>query len=269
MDNQMLLGSNARSKISFVLFTSLLLCGIQPVFSENPSVEIHLNSLVRYVKDGTLGACPSSDMTLADTSRIDKPVKDYLPLADIQAIEIQGDSIRLPSAIVVRALAFGKFVKWEPRTFGQAVAACIWFKNGSKLPITFFPMSGQVFNQAKIGNGWLTLSELHSEEFSRCVSDLKKLELRHTKRREFERLFHVDGGISTPYRAERYVFSDVKSQKLVPKVNAVFKPASMSEQVYEAESAFVTHSQSWTARQQPDDILMNLSPVYLEEAFFD
>jgi hypothetical protein len=79
-----------------------------------------------------------------------------------------------------------------------------------------------------------------------------------------EKLFSPDGGLSSSFHKERYVANNSKHSDCdaVVKIDIVFKPAGMSDEVF--------YLGKWVApKQSSADIVMNISAPYLEKPFYD
>lgn len=255
------------SSVGLMVF---LLWGGRPVISASGSIENRVTSKIGYVADGAASKCTTTSKALGESLKIGALVKDALPLQDVEAIEIFGDSLRLPGAIVTRALCSGKVVKCDPRAYGQAIVGCVRFKGGNALPMTFFPNAGQLFSQIKLGESWLEMPAVPAPGADGCLKSLADLKPGTSTRKDLQKHFYPDGGITAPFRGERFVFQGYKSDAGVLKVNAAFRPKSVTESAYNAQELFENKASNHSnPKQSPDDVLMKLSPVYLEQAFFD
>jgi hypothetical protein len=81
-------------------------------------------------------------------------------------------------------------------------------------------------------------------------------------RTQVEKQAYLDGGISVPFRMERYVLKSGGSGPKVTKVRLKFKPEKMTKEVYFLGKWVIP-------QQQPDDVLMEISTPYLELPFYD
>ena len=93
-------------------------------------------------------------------------------------------------------------------------------------------------------------------------------------RRDLEKLCHVDGGITSLTGPERYVLNDQplnRPQGKVLKVNVRYKPANVSEQLYQDPKKFKAwlREQRGSGRYSPDDVVVSVSPPYWEPPYCD
>jgi hypothetical protein len=124
-------------------------------------------------------------------------------------------------------------------------------------------------------NSKAQLWEFGSESAVResSVEEVKSIQVGMT-RREVRALCHEDGGISSPFREERYILNDPPAQGpegKVLKVKVAFKPADVSEEVYRDPNKF----RKWLLEERrpgydsPDDIVVSVSPSYWEGPYSD
>jgi len=241
-----------------------------PAHGGEGSIAQKLSSRVHYVADGaTLPRCDGSWSALSAPTAMGKLVSELLPISEVESIQIAGDPVRLPAALVLRAIVKGRLEKRDACNFGPAVPVYLRFKDGRCLPMTFFPgFNHQLFHQVLIGGAWLELTPVACPEGQTWSRSLLALKPGTTTRAEFEKTFHVDGGLSVPFRGERYVFNSFKSDDEVLKVNVAFRPKDMTAAQYEAET--ISGPANLPARaQNAGDVLMQLSPVYLDPAYCD
>lgn len=81
-------------------------------------------------------------------------------------------------------------------------------------------------------------------------------------RTQVENQAYADGGISVPFRMERYVLKSGQSGPKVTKVQLKFKPEGMTKEVYFLGKWVVP-------KQKPGDVLMEMSAPYQELPFYD
>lgn len=91
-------------------------------------------------------------------------------------------------------------------------------------------------------------------------------------RRELEKVYHRDGGISSPFGAQRYVLKDQPAdgpQGHVLKVRVLFRPASVSDEVYQDPKKY----RQWMLEQKgygsDGDIVVDVSAPYWEPPYCD
>ncbi len=97
--------------------------------------------------------------------------------------------------------------------------------------------------------------------FKPAAADLVRVGM---TRAEVEKDLHVDGGLSTAFKSERYVVNASGTARggKVAKVDISFKPAGMSDEVY--------YLGKWVAsKQSPGDVVMKVSRPYVEPPYFD
>ena len=174
-------------------------------------------------------------------------------LEDIAEIKIDGDEIDLPIPLLSKLFIKGQVTSPQPAI--SFLTGQLILKSGKSVDIHFFKDNP-------------TYMAMENPEFDVIISppyrvpDMPPEIKPGITRAVFEKQFHVDGGISTPFHLERYVMNDAKIGDEVAKVNVAFKPAGMSDQVY-------LLGKGATPKQSADDILMRLSPIYLEAPIFD
>jgi hypothetical protein len=92
-------------------------------------------------------------------------------------------------------------------------------------------------------------------------------------RRELEKAYHRDGGISSPFfGAERYVLNDQPTdgpRGHVLKVKILFRPANVSDEIYQDAKKL----KEWMLKQKvygsENDIVVDISAPYWEPPYFD
>ncbi len=194
------------------------------------------------------------------TARLGTSVKGKLFLevfhaTDISAIEIQGDEVTLPTALLLNVLVNGRFEEKVPIAVGPAPAGRVRFKDGGcfQFNVLLDPSDGSVFC-VQTPEGGVSVPSIAKEKLQ-----VPKLEIGMT-RAEVEKKVQIDGGLSIPFRYERYVVLPFKPTKdgLVLKLNVAYKPAAMSDTTY--------YLGKWTTvqKQDPHDVLVRISPPYLE-----
>ncbi|MFN8612473.1 MAG: hypothetical protein U0931_33345 [Vulcanimicrobiota bacterium] len=83
-------------------------------------------------------------------------------------------------------------------------------------------------------------------------------------RAEVEKVFSPDGGLAIPFKMERYILQSSLRQPKVAKVKLQFRPAGVSQQLYQSGKWSVPQH-----RQQPGDVLMDVSKPFLEPMTLD
>jgi hypothetical protein len=81
-------------------------------------------------------------------------------------------------------------------------------------------------------------------------------------RAKMQKSFGADGGISAPFRYERFILAQPSSRKdkLATKINIRFRPAGMSDAVY--------YLGKWqNPKPNEADIAVAISPPYLEAPY--
>lgn len=190
-----------------------------------------------------------------------KTFLQVFPLQEIAAIEIPGDETHLPSAIAELLLTKGKFVKdYSPLAVQSAPALIVRLKNKTcaVFRLIFDPADMSLsYAESKAGGVLVLPDEL------RCRSFHPNVRIGMT-RAEVRKCFYEDGGITVPFRYERYV-STQKSNRpdgLAIKMNFAYKPAEMSDAVY--------YLGKWQPpKQSENDTVVRCSPPYLEKPFMD
>ena len=91
-------------------------------------------------------------------------------------------------------------------------------------------------------------------------------------RRELKKVYYHDGGIFTPFQGERYVLRDQPPggpERHVLKVRVLFRPANVSDEVYQDPKKF----RKWMLEQKgygsEDDIVVDISAPYWETPYGD
>lgn len=189
-----------------------------------------------------------------------KTFLQVFPLPEIAAIEIPGDETRLPSAIAELLLTKGKFVKdYAPLAVQSAPALIVRLKDKSCIVFRLiFDPADMSLSYAESKAGVLVLPEE-----LRCRSFHTNVRIGMT-RAEVRKCFYEDGGISVPFRYERYVSAQKSNRPdgLAIKMNFAYKPAEISDAVY--------YLGKWQPpKQSENDTVVRCSPPYLEKPFTD
>lgn len=188
-----------------------------------------------------------------------KAFLEVFPLSDIDAIEIQGDEVTLPSALVRKLFQLGRFGKNVPISVIDAPCGRVRLKDGNcfQFNVLLDPADRSVHGvEMPIG------SLLPADPSFKTVESVRVK--KGMRRAEVEKLVHVDGGISVPFKYERYILTDSNPGHLpeATKINIAFKPAGMSDTVYFLGKWVV-------GKMSPDDVVMRISPPYREAPYFD
>jgi len=186
---------------------------------------------------------------------------DVFPWADIKTVEVQGDEITLPTALVTALLAQGRFeTAKHPIAAASAPAGRIRLKNGNCFQFNVLvDPSSHAISSIDTSIGEIVVPGLPEK----CKAFALPARPGMT-RAEVEQSMGADGGISAPFRYERYVVhgSACGAKGEVLKVNLAFKPDGMSDAVY--------YLGKWAApKQSPRDVVMRISPEYLEMPYYD
>ena|GEM_PF-5813449 len=215
-----------------------------------------LRSKVRYVAGNSLGRCLEKWPTLRDSKSVGKPVGACLPLADIESIDVAGDEVDMPAACVARTLLDGTIDDAASSVLVQPLSAQLRFKDGRCIELTYpRGANGIIGNRARIGMAIINVPPTAGVD-AKCRTALAAIKSGITTRADFSKHFSLDGGISVPFRSERYVFKDGKVGDQVLKINVAFRPAAMNKKELHP-------------KQSPKDVYLRSSPVFLEPAYFD
>ena len=215
-----------------------------------------LRSKVRYVGENSLGRCLEKWPTLKAEKAVGKPVRDLLPLATVESISVGGDELDMPQVLLVRALMEGSISSGQAVFIGPPIEVQMKFNDGRCLDMSFYhSFSGQLGNRATIAEAKFAVPPIEGvgKKFTEAIAGCKR---GVTTRADFEKHFVLDGGISVPFRVERYVLKDGKIGDKVLKTNVAFRPAASDKKE--------SHP-----RQSPKDLFVRCSPVFLEPAYFD
>lgn len=188
-----------------------------------------------------------------------KLVLEVFPADTIDAVEIQDDETTLPTPLVLRFLSDARFGEvTHPIAVGKALAGRLWLKRRNCMAFNF------LFDPVDDGTMRTPLGDASAPGLAeKCRSVAVSIKPGMT-RAEVEESLTADGGITVPFRYERYVIrnSACAENGEVVKVNVAFRPAGMSDAVYFLEK--------WTpTKQTPKDIVMRVSPKYLERPRYD
>ncbi|MBS1994073.1 MAG: hypothetical protein JSS83_26365 [Cyanobacteria bacterium SZAS LIN-3] len=208
----------------------------------------HLQGCVRYLGAPSSKPCKSKWPELDADKSMGKGLPALLPLAQVQSIEIFGDEVRLPSPLVLQALLQGRVARRDVRASGPAHNVDLKFKDGRCLELTFFPVDQQLFHQMRAGEQWCEIPVV-GKEAGNWSSTVAAIKPGATTREQLLRLCSEDGGISVPFRSERFIVNGAKVADRVLKINVAFK----------------------AAHKEPSgqDVVARVSPVYLDFAYCD
>ena len=186
---------------------------------------------------------------------------DVFPLETIKTVEVQGDEITLPTALVIEMLTQGRFETTKhPVAVGSAPAGRIRLKNGNCFQFNvLIDPSVRTISSIDTSIGEMSVPALPAT----CKAFALQARPGMT-RAEVEKSMGPDGGIAVPFRYERDVARGPAcgAKGEVLKVNLAFKPAGMSDAVY--------YLGKWAApRPDPRDVLMRISPEYVEMPYYD
>jgi hypothetical protein len=221
-----------------------------------------LQSHIYHVSDADFQKAPCIWKTARlDTTIAGKKLLEVFPIDVIKAVEVQGDEVTMPAALIVHTVMEARFEKLasHPISVLNAAAARISLKDGNCLQFNFLldPADGSVSNvQTNLG----TLKIAEHPECKKLIPHVKT----GMTRQAVEAMLGQDGGLSVPFKYERYVLLNSKRTAMgeMIKMNFAFKPAGMSDAVY--------YLGKWVAPQQsPQDVLMRMSPPYIETPFSD
>jgi hypothetical protein len=257
-----------RSKAIKLFTTTAMLCAAaaslslgawQMATADNGEVLLKSRIYHRSEDDFQKDACAWKGAQLG--SAIDgKRLLDVFPGKDIKAVEMQGDEVTMPSSAILHVLTEGRFEKIKhPIAVGNAPAGRLRLKDGNcfQFNILIDPADGCISSvQTPMGT-------LSVPDFPACKQLIPKLKAGST-RAEVEKTLQPDGGLSVPFKYERYIVQSPKCTEKgeVLKLNFAFKPAGMSDVVYYLGKWVVPH-------QSPKDILMRISPPYVEMPYND
>lgn len=185
---------------------------------------------------------------------------EIFPPASIKLIDSPGDEVTLPTALILKIVLEGRFARdQKPIAVQSAPLFKIVLNDGRCLHcnVLFDPADNTV-HSVRSDAGPLELPQ--AERFKALIPKLKK----GMTRAQVEKIVSADGGITVPFRYERYLVpnSQCGDRGEVVKVNVAFKPAGMSDAIY--------YLGKWVvAKQSPDDVLERISPAYLEQPIYD
>jgi len=190
-----------------------------------------------------------------------RQVLEVFPADDINSVEIEGDETTFPSSLLLWFLREGRFVEVSHlMAVERAHAGRLWLKNGSCMEFTILldPADDQSANVRT------PLGDVSVPPFpDKCRSHAPQVKPGMT-RTEVEARLIPDGGITVPFRYERYVLQGsacgTKAEGI--KVNVAFKPAGMSDAVY-------LFGKWLPPKQSPKDRVVRVSPRYLEMPYSD
>jgi len=224
------------------------------------SIEDSLRSIIYHESDEVFqkDACPWIAGQILQQGSL---LLDVFLLADIKAVEVQGDEITLPTALVIQILTQGRFEETKHLiSVGSAPAGRIRLKNGNCLQFNvLIDPAKRAISSIETSAGELIVPALPEK----CKTFALQVKQGMT-RAEVEKSLNPDGGESVPFRYERYVVqgSACGAKGEILKVNLGFKPAGMSDAIYFL-GKWVTPTQS------PQDIVVRISPEYMEVPYFD
>jgi len=212
---------------------------------------------IRHLSPGQVfsGPCERMERTLAPGEAFGEAV----PAGSITSVEVQADEIGLPDPIILYILRNGKFgVLTHPISVPAATAMRLMLAGGQCLQMNMLldPANNQLSSVATDIGTLLVPSPVAA-----CGVTLPSL-IPGMTREEAGKSLRADGGLSTPFTLERYVVQHCTTQDAAVKVNLAFKPAGMSDKTYQLGK--------WQRPpQKPQDVLMRVSPYYLESAVAD
>ena len=186
---------------------------------------------------------------------------DVFSMATIKTVEVQGDEITLPTALVIEMLTQGRFEKTQhPVAVASAPAGRIRLENGNCFQFNvLIDPSARAISSIDTSIGEMVVPALPAT----CKAFALQARPGMT-RADLEKSMGPDGGIAVPFRYERYVARGPAcgAKGEVLKVNLAFKPAGMSDALY--------YLGKWAVpRQDPRDVLMRISPEYVEMPYYD
>jgi hypothetical protein len=114
--------------------------------------------------------------------------------------------------------------------------------------MTFFPIDHQLFHQARIGAKWCEIPDV-GKGVGTWSSVLSAIKPGTTTRAQLLRICSEDGGISVPFRSERFVVNGARVEDKVLKLNVAFKAAHQGP--------------------SSEDVVARVSPVYLDYVYCD
>ena len=189
-----------------------------------------------------------------------KRLLEVFPAADIKAVEIQGDEIVLPTALLLNVLTQARFQENTRKiSVIQAPGGRIRLNDGNcfHFNVLLDPADGSVVSvQTPMG-------AMSVPGFPECKPLIPKVKV-GMRRVEIEQKLQPDGGLSTAFKYERYESRNSKctDKGEFVKMNFAFKPAGMTDAVY--------YLGKWVApKTSPQDILIRISPPYIEMPYAD
>lgn len=195
--------------------------------------------------------CARMEPAAIGTKFIDTFVPDK-----IKSISLQGDQVDLPSPLAAQTLGEAKFAAVKMRQGGSKCPGRVRMLDGNCLPITFHIDDKHRLYEVETPIGVLETSTINCAAIDKLKNGMTRAAM--------EKYATADGGISIPFKYERYVVSGSKpdGQGAVLKFNLSFKPAGMSDALY--------YLGKWAPpKQSPEDIVMRISPFYQEKPFCD
>lgn len=248
-----------RSAITAMLL-SLWACGIARASSaEDFSLHSYLYS-VNYENDEVFQK-DSCQWKAGQLVQLGSLFYDVFPPTAVKIVEVQGDDIALPTPLLIHILTEGRFgSSAHPITVGSAIAGRIRLRNGNCLQFNVL-VDPAVRRVSSIDTrmGAMTVPDLPEE----CRALALSVKVGMT-RAEVEKSMSHDGGFAGPYLDDPYVFrnSACGFWGEVLKVRIAFKHAGMSDDVYRLRK--------WTVPpESPTDIVMRISPEFMEKPHFD
>jgi hypothetical protein len=189
-----------------------------------------------------------------------KRLLDVFPGTDIIAVEVQGDGVIMPTTLVLHVLTEGRFAKIKhPISMINAPAGRLQLNDGNcfQFNILIDPVD-ECLSSVQTPVGTLSVPV-----FPACKQLIPNVKVGST-RAEVEKTLQPDGGLSVPFESERYMVQSPTGTETgaVLKLNLTFKPAGMSDAEY--------YLGKWAdPSQSPQDILMRISPPYVEMPYLD
>ena len=184
---------------------------------------------------------------------------DVYPTSDIQAVELRGDEVDFPSALASSLVSTAKIVANDNSAAGQTADFRIKFKSGKIISVYRFFNSLDGSPMFTTDDGCILV--LPSVLQSRYP---KNLIAKGMTRADVEKHFGIDGGITSAFRYERFIFLEKEPTKdgLVTKINVRFKPAHMTDALF--------YLGKWQIPKiSKEDTVMAVSQPYLEQEFRD
>jgi hypothetical protein len=186
-----------------------------------------------------------------------KHLLQAFPVGQIKAIEVEGDEVDAPThwvLSVLRNARFGAPMAVPPASLPKGR---IQLQDGRCLQFSISCDDIGCAHSVRC-DGWM----LKLDAYPACTAQVPKLKA-GMKRSDVEKLLGADGGISVPFKYERYVnYAEKCTEMEKVKMNFAFKPAGMTDAVY--------YLGKWVPpKPSPDDVVMRISPAYSERPYTD